>query len=204
MRKLIVCLLMSLDGYVSGEGDDITVMPLDDSFSEYNVRRMRTASTLLMGSTTYRGMLSYWPDIERDQSQPPVEREISSINNRVEKVVVSDSLTPEGTGVWRDLTEIVGRGDAHRRVAELKNQDGDDILMFGSVTLWNDLLAAGLVDELHLMIGAGAIGAGKPAFLSPYGGQAFDGQLSLIEASQLEGSQNALLTYDVSEGGAGR
>src|SRR3990170_5927610 len=123
MRKLIVCLLMSLDGYVAGEGDDLTVMPIDDSFSGYNLTRMRTASTLLMGATTYRGMLSYWPDIEHDQGQPPVEREISSINNRVEKVVVSDSLTPEDTGVWRDITEIVRRGDAHRRVAELKNQD---------------------------------------------------------------------------------
>lgn len=41
---------------------------------------------------------------------------------------------------------------------------GRDILIFGSHTLWNDLLANDLVDELHLMIGAGVLGAGTPAF----------------------------------------
>ena len=197
MRKLIVCTLMSLDGYVSGEGDNLMVMPLDHSFSEYNVVRMRSADTILLGAETYRGFVGYWPSIEDDESQPPIEREISSINNRIPKVVVSDSLTPEDTGVWRDSTDIVRRADAHRRVDELRNGDGGDILVFGSVTLWNDLLAAGLVDELHVMVGAGAIGGGKPAFTAPYGGQAFDGELTLTEARRLEGSQNVLLAYAV-------
>jgi dihydrofolate reductase len=204
MRNLIVCILTSLDGYVSGDDDNFMVMPLDDSFSEYNVTRMRSTDTILLGATTFRGLLSYWPSIEDDEGQPPVEREISSINNRIQKVVVSDSLTAEDTGVWHDSTEIVGRADAHRRVTELRNGEGGDILMFGSVTLWNDLLAAGLVDELHLMVGAGAIGGGKPAFTAPYGGQAFDGELTLIEARQLEGSQNVLLTYAVNGAGPAR
>lgn len=201
MRKLIVCLLTSLDGYVSGHGDNIMVMPLDHSFSEYNVIRLRSAGTILLGASTFRGFLSYWPRISDDESQPPIEREISSINNHIHKVVVSDSLTPKDTGVWRDSTEIVSRADAHRRVAELKAGEGGDILMFGSITLWNDLLAAGLVDELHLMVGAGAIGGGTPAFTAPYGGQAFDGELTLIQAHQLKGSQNAVLIYGVSGAG---
>jgi dihydrofolate reductase len=204
MRKLVACMLTSLDGYVSGDGDNIMVMPLDHSFSEYNVTRMRSADTILLGATTFRDFLSYWPPVEDDESQPPVEREISSINNRIQKVVVSDSLTPEDTGVWRDSTELVGRADAHRRVAELKNGEGGDILMFGSTTLWNDLLAAGLVDELHLMVGAGAVGGGKPAFTAPYGGQAFDGELTLTGARQLEGSQNILVTYAVNGAGPAR
>ncbi len=204
MRKLIVCMLTSLDGYVSGDGDNLMVLPLDHSFSEYNVTRMRSADTILLGATTFRGFVSYWPPVEEDERQPPVEREISSINNRIQKVVVSDSLTPEDTGVWRDSTEIVGRAHARRRVAELKNGEGGDILMFGSVTLWNDLLAAGLVDELHVMVGAGAIGGGKPAFMAPYGGQAFDGALTLRGACQLDGSQNVLLTYAVNGAGPAR
>jgi dihydrofolate reductase len=197
MRKLIVCNLMSLDGYVAGEGGDVMVLPLDESFSAYNVTRLREADTLLLGATTYRGFLSYWPEVEHDTGQPDVEREISSINNRIAKVVVSDSLTPSDTGVWRDTTEIVPRADAQRRVAELENDEGGDILTFGSAKLWNDLLVAGLVSELHLMVGAGAIGTGEPAFLRPFGGQAHDGSLTLTGVRQLEGSQNALLTYAV-------
>lgn len=197
MRKLIVCNLISLDGYVAGEGGDVMVLPLDESFSAYNLARLREADTLLLGANTFRGFLSYWPEVERDATQPAVEREISSINNRMAKVVVSDSLTASDTGVWRDTTEIVSRAEAHGRIAEIKNEEGGDILTFGSVTLWNNLLVAGLVSELHLMIGAGAIGSGEPAFQGPFGGQAYDGSLTLTGVRQLEGSQNVLLTYAV-------
>jgi dihydrofolate reductase len=67
--------------------------------------------------------------------------------------------------------------------------------MFGSRTLWNDLLAHGLVDELHLMIGAVVLGAGTPAF---------EGQppvwLRRVEVRGLEGSDNVLVRYEVGPG----
>jgi RibD C-terminal domain len=61
-------------------------------------------------------------------------------------------------------SSTVRRADAHQAVADLKSQPGRDILMFGSITLWNDLLTAGLVVELHLMLGATVLGGGTSAF----------------------------------------
>jgi dihydrofolate reductase len=192
MRKLIVTNLMSLDGYIAGPGGNVMVLPLDASFSAYNVERMRTADTLLLGRTTYEGFREYWPRIADDETQAPIEREISSINNTIQKVVVSDTLTEADTGPWADTTRIVPRADAHDAVRELKEGDGGDILVFGSATMWNDLFAHGLVDELHLMVGNAPIGGGLPAFSA-----GSDARLTLQEVRQLEGSQNVLLRYAV-------
>ena len=81
---------------------------------------------------------------------------------------------------------------AHRAVAELRPEAGKDILTFGSRMLWNDLLAAGPVDELHLMIGAAVPSGGTPAF-----GTGSVPLLSLIGARRNDGSDNLALRYKV-------
>jgi dihydrofolate reductase len=106
-----------------------------------------------------------------------------------------DSLTPDQTEPWRHSTRIIRRADAHQQLAELKRQHGKDILVFGSHVLWNDLLAHGLVDELHLMIGPVIVGEGTPAFE----GQP-PGSLRPIDLRKLEGSENVLVRYEVSGG----
>ena len=193
MRKLIVCNIVSLDGYYSGPGGDVMAMPFDQGFSEYNAERLRLASTLLLGRTSFEGFKGYWPSIADDPAAPDVEREISRLNNAIEKVVVSDSLQPEDTAPWDDA-RIVRRADAHEEVAALRRGTGGDILMFGSHVLWNDLLANNLVDELHLMIGAGVVGAGGvPAFESRP-----PGTLRLAGSETWPGSNLVLARYAVS------
>lgn len=205
MRKLIVCNIMSLDGYVTGPGGNVMVMPMDGFFDAYNLDRQRTADTLLLGATTYRGLKSYWPAVAENPSVSPavaldpgvadLHREIGQRNNEYRKVVVSDSLSKDDTAPWTDTTTIVSRADAHRAVAELKEQQGLDILTFGSRTLWTDLLAAGLVDELHLMVGPVAVGGGIPAF-----GDAPVPRLRLLDTLRREGSENVVLRYAVVNG----
>jgi riboflavin biosynthesis pyrimidine reductase len=67
--------------------------------------------------------------------------------------------------------------------------------MFGSRTLWNDQLVAGLVDELHLMIGAAVLGGGTPAF----GAEPVE-PLRLVSTRRRDGSDNLLLRYEVVSG----
>ena len=188
MRKLIVCGLVSLDGYFTGPGGDVMAMPFDAGFSEYNAERLRAAGTLLLGRVTYEGFRSYWPPIADDPDAPAVEREISRLNTAVEKVVVSDTL--ESDEEWSN-SRFVRRAAAHEEVAKLRGQDGGDILTFGSRTLWNDLLAAGLVDELHLMIGPGVLGEGVPAFDNP-------GRFRLLEVRTWSDTSLVLIRYAAS------
>jgi dihydrofolate reductase len=202
MRKLIVSNIMSLDGYVEGPGGNVMALPMDDFFDEHNLERLRAADTLLLGATTYTGLKGYWPVVAEDPRVSPavannpaladLHRETGQRNNQIHKVVVSDSLTTDDTAPWTETTAIARRAEAHRVVAELKDRPGKDILMFGSRTLWNDLLAAGLVDELHLMIGAAVVGGGTPAFAAgPVP------RLRLLDTRRREGSDNLLVRYQV-------
>lgn len=192
MRKLVVSNIMSLDGYYDGPGGDVMVMPMDEAFNAYNAERLRAADTLLVGARSYLGFKGYWPPQADNPDADPVSREIGRRNNAIDKVVVSDTITEDQTDPWRSTTRIVRRADAHAEIAELKRQEGREILMFGSRTLWNDLLAHGLVDELHLMLGAAVVGGGTPIF-----GARPPGPLRLAEARRFDGSDNLVLRYEV-------
>ena len=193
MRTVVVSMIISLDGYHEGPGKDVLALPFDDAFSAYNVERLRAAETLLLGRTSYEGFRDYWPRVADDDAAPPVEREISRRNNAIEKVVVSDTLTAAQTAPWTQTTRIVRRDEVLEEVAELKGGSGGDILVFGSRTMWNGLLLAGLVDELHVMVGPALLGGGTPV----YGGPSRV-PLRLLESRVLEGSQLVLARYDAS------
>jgi len=198
MRKLIVSNAMSLDGYYEGSGKNVMALfdyrweyPTDESFDAYNAERLRAADTLLLGRVSYDGFKSFWPSVADDSNATPIQREISRLNNAIDKVVISDSLTSEETAPWHN-TYIIRRAEAHAQIAELKGQPGKDILVFGSHTLWRDLLAHDLVDELHLMIGPVVLGAGTPVFDGPP-----KASLLLIDTRTWDGSGNVLVQYEV-------
>ena len=188
MRKLIVTNIISVDGFYSGPNDDVMAMPFDTTFSDYNAKRLRAADTLLLGRRSFEGFKGYWPSIVDNPDAPQVEREISRLNNAIDKVVVSDSLTDADLAPWTN-TRIVRRADVYAAIAELKAGNGREILMFGSHVLWNDLLTAGLVDELHLMIGSAFLGDGVPVFSGPRTG------LRLQDVRRLDDSQLILARY---------
>jgi dihydrofolate reductase len=189
---------MSLDGYYEGPGKNVMALfdyrqeayPADESFDEYNAKRLRAADTLLLGRISYEGFKGYWPPVAEDPNATPVQREISRLNNAIDKVVVSDSLTHNQTEPWYN-TRIIRRVDAHQQIAELKRQAGKNILVFGSRTLWNDLLANDLVDELHLMVSPVVTGAGTPIFAGR-----LPVSFRLIDSRAWEGSAIALLRYE--------
>jgi dihydrofolate reductase len=201
MRKLIVCNIMSLDGYYEAPGKNVLPLfdyrqqsyPDDESFDLYNAERLRAADTLLLGRASYEGFKRYWPPVADDPQATPVQREISRLNNAIEKVVISDSLTAEETDPWRN-TRIIRRPDAREEIAGLKRKQGREILIFGSRILWNDRLAHGLVDEVHVMIAPVVLGKGTPLFDGPP-----PAALELAGTQTWDRSGNVLVRYEVQQ-----
>jgi len=192
MRKIIVYNVVSLDGFHTGPQNDFTAMfpIMGKVFDTYNAELLQKADVHLVGRVSFELFQSFWPKVAENPDSEEwtrEQKELSKAGQSVHVVVVSDSLT----GTWPGV-RIIRRADAYEQIGELRRRDGKDILITGSRTLWNDLLAHHLIDEIHLMIGNLILGEGVTAFA----GKA-DVTLRLIEVRRWPDSDNALLRYEV-------
>ena len=154
MRDLIVTEFVSLDGVMEAPGGEAGYAhagwvgtAFSDQLGQYKLDEQLATDTLLLGRITYESFYGAWP--HRDG---PMAEKV----NTMEKVVVSTTL---GTSEWTNTSVI--DADVEARVAELKARDGAPILIAGSRTLAQSLLAAGLVDELHLQVFPFLLGSGR-------------------------------------------
>lgn len=68
MRKLIVFNIISLDGYHTGPGNNVMIMPMGGVFDAYTIERLRAAETTLLGRVSFEMLNSFWPNIANDPS----------------------------------------------------------------------------------------------------------------------------------------
>ena len=197
MRKIIVYNVISVDGYHTGIGNDVSVMfpMMGKVFDSYNAELLLAADVHLMGRVSFELFQGFWPKVAENPASDEwtdSQRELSQAGRFVKGVVISDTLK----GHWQDVS-IIRRLDAYQRLAELKRLEGKNILITGSRTLWNDLLAHDLVDEIHFLIGNLILGQGVPVFVGKT-----PKSLRLIDSRRWEGSDNVLLRYEVNHASA--
>jgi dihydrofolate reductase len=163
--KLTLMEFVSLDGVCQGPGspDEDTsggftrggwfVPHMDEAFMEQAADWLAEADGLLLGRRTYEEFAEAWPNM------PDPDEPFARKMNAVPKYVASNSLA-EAT--WAPVTIL--SGDVPAKVAELKRQPGRELQIHGSARLGQSLLAAGLVDELRLVIAPVIVGSGRRLF----------------------------------------
>jgi dihydrofolate reductase len=146
MRKLIAFLVTSLDGYHQSADNGFDWHTVDGEFNDFAVDQLAGADTLLFGRATYQDMAGFWPT---------ASGRTADLMNKTDKVVVSTTLTEP---TWAP-TRVIG-SDVAAGVTALKQRPGGDVLVLGSSRLTASLVAAGLVDQLRVMVMPVVLGAG--------------------------------------------
>lgn len=198
MRKLVVCNFMTLDGFYDGPGKDLgslfrNMHPAhagSDQFDHHNAGLLRNAGTFLLSHNAFVGNRDYWSGVRGNPDATSIRRQIAQLMADVPKLVPSDRLGPNDFGAWHNTT-VVPRHEMRQTIAALRQEQGRDIVVMLSRLLWHDLLAAGLVDELQLMVFPMIAGAGVRMF-EP----APEVPLRLLRTEGFPDSGNVLLVYE--------
>jgi dihydrofolate reductase len=155
MRKIIAGLFISLDGVV--EAPDQWHFPyFNDEMGAAVAATLGTADTVLFGRRTYDSFAGAWPEREAAGGE---DAEFAKLLGDVRKIVVSNQPL-EFT--WRNSEQL--EGDLVEAVTALKSEPGGNIALSGSVSVVRQLLAAGLLDELHLLVHPIAVRKGMRLF----------------------------------------
>jgi len=156
-RKIVANLFISLDGVVEEPGE--WHFPyFNDEMGAAVDAVLGTADTLLLGRKTYDDHAGAWPEREAAGGE---DAEFAKVLGDARKIVVSRQRLEEFT--WRNSEQL--QGDLVEAVTALKNQPGDrHIAMSGSVSVVRQLLAAGLLDELRLLVHPIAVRKGMRLF----------------------------------------
>ena len=184
MRKIIVSEFVTLDGVIEDPGGAEGFKHGGWSFQfgsaeqqQFKVEELFQADALLLGRRTYQGFAAAWPNMPGTGAYG--ER-MNSLPKYVASTTLSD-MTWNATLLQGDLAEALSR---------LKQEDGQDILIFGSGQLVQTLHDRGLIDVYRLMVFPVVLGSGKRLF--PEGSE--KKALRLIETRPLP-SGVVVLTY---------
>lgn len=151
MRKVIVSEYVSLDGVMEEPGHWSFQFWSEES-SQFKYDELFASDGLLLGRVTYQGFAAAWPNMTGTG-------EYGERMNSFPKFVVSTTLEKVE---WNNSTLI--KGSIAEEVSKLKQQPGQDILVFGSGQLVHTLMQHNLIDEYRLMVHPIVLGSGRRLF----------------------------------------
>ena len=159
MRKIVVSEFLTLDGVMEDPGGAEKSKHGGWSFQfwseeseKFKLDELYASGALLLGRVTYQGFAKAWPSMKDEEG-------FADRMNGLPKYVVSRTLEEVE---WNNSRLI--KGNLAEEVAKLKQEQGQDILIFGSGDLVHSLMQSDLIDEYRLMVFPVVLGSGKRLF----------------------------------------
>lgn len=150
MRTVTFGMNISIDGYC-----DHTIFDPTEELYDYFTGMMDDVDLLFYGRVMYELMFPYWADVAKSKSGTAGENRFAERLTAIDKVVISRSLDSVD-----ENTRII-RNNPAEELLKLKQQPGKKISL-DSVSLLPELIAAGLIDEFHLVVHPIIVGKGRP------------------------------------------
>jgi dihydrofolate reductase len=159
MRKLILEEWVSLDGFAADKDGKLDFFPASDAdrYSDRDqLKFLDGVDTMLLGRKTYELFVEFWPTATTDKEI------IADRLNGLSKIVFSSKLKAAPWGKWPAARVVAG--DPIAEIRRLKAQEGKDIVLWGSISLAQTLIAADIIDEYHLQLCPTLVGGGRALF----------------------------------------
>ncbi len=177
MRKIILTMHVSLDGFVGGPNGEMDWIHVDEAIFEYSGKMTDEADTALYGRVTWEMMDSYWPTAADQPTAGKHDIEHSRWYNSVGKIVLSRTLQGSNLNNVSVISDNI-----EEEIKKLKAQTGKNIQIFGSPSASHVLMQYNLIDEYWLFVNPVVLGQGIPLFggikervgLTLVGSKAFD------------------------------
>ncbi|RBL89885.1 dihydrofolate reductase family protein [Chitinophaga flava] len=158
MRKLIMKMSISVDGFVGGPNGekDWVFQSSDEASRAWSVGQIVEAGLLIMGRKSFETLAAYWPTATGPFAAPMNETPKAVFTQKGFKV------SPDTAASWADTR--VFDGDLAESIKLLKQEPGKPILALGGAGFMRSLIGTGLIDEYRLAIHPTVLGAGLPIF----------------------------------------
>ena len=161
MGRLILQMMISVDGMVSGPGGELDWIAHDKEIEQDHLNRLEQAEVMIIGAGLYPDMPHFWRDAAADEHAEAISRGIGRAMNKLTMVVYSHKDMPADQS--NDEVHVVTTDAAFvEDIQRLKKETKGTIITYGGVRFARSLLQQDLVDELHLDICPVILGEGQP------------------------------------------
>jgi dihydrofolate reductase len=159
MRKLVLFMHVSLDGFAADANGGLDWISYDGELQQYAEGIVATVGSPVYGRVTYELMAGYWPAVLDNPDADEHSKAHAQWVDKATKIVFSKTMKK---AEWHNT--IVINDNIAEEINKLKQQPGKDLVIFGSPGLAHSFMELDLIDEYQFTLNPVLLGSGMPVY----------------------------------------
>ncbi|MEO8609228.1 MAG: dihydrofolate reductase family protein [Chloroflexota bacterium] len=160
MRKVILQIDVTLDGFSAASDGSLDWVTADEAMNREATDLLDTVDTILLGRVAYQAFVAYWPfaDMNESTTAGRITRQL----NEATKIVFSKTLQQVEWGTWNNAQLI--HDNIPQAITDMKALPGKNLLLYAGAKIISTFIRSDLIDEYRLRIHPVLLGQGQPLF----------------------------------------